>query len=145
MGPRWGHYGARWSPGGPRWDQDGAKIGQDGPTEVAKTVQDGAKIGQDAAKTRENESKKCGHSRQIRCFRKVGTIQRQRRANNVLMKQVLVTGLTDRREKKRLNVAIVGVQKCAGGWELCKMDPKWIEHGSKTHRNFLPLSKPISD
>ena len=45
---------------------------QNGFQEVAKTVQDGAKMGQDAAKTRENESKKCGHSRQIRCFCKVG-------------------------------------------------------------------------
>ena len=79
-----------------RW----AKIGRDGPTEVAKTVQDGVKMGQDAAKTRENESNKWGHSRQIRCFCKVGTIQRQRRANNVLMKQVLDRGRTDRREKE---------------------------------------------
>ena len=76
---------------GPRRDQDGAEVGQDGakmwprgakveqdgPTEVTKTVQDGAKMGQDAAKTRENESNKCGHSRQIRCFRKVGAIQRR--------------------------------------------------------------------
>merc|ERR1711911_558823 len=60
----------------------------------------GSKMGQDAAKTRENESKKWGHSRQIRCFRKVGTIQRQRRANNALMKQVLDRGRTDRQEKE---------------------------------------------
>ena len=75
MAPIWGLDGPR-----------GAKVEQDGPTEVTKTVQDGAKMGQDAAKTRENESKKCGHSRQIRCFRKVGTIQRQRRAKHVFMK-----------------------------------------------------------
>ena len=126
MGPRWGHYGPRWSRGGPRWDQDGAKmeprwakIRQDGPTEVAKTVQDGAKMGQDAAKTRENESKKCGHSRQIRCFCKVGTIQRQRRANNVLMKQVWDRGRIDRREKEPKCGHCRGPKVC--GW------PRWIQ------------------
>ena len=29
--------------------------------------------------------------------------------------------------KKSPNVAIVGVQKGAGGWELSKMDPTWIQ------------------
>ena len=77
--------------------QDGL---QNGFQEVAHTVQNGAEMGQDAAKTRENESKKCGHSRQIRCFCKVGTIQRQRRAKNVLMKRVLNRGRINRREKE---------------------------------------------
>ena len=109
MGPEWAQDGATMVQDGAEVGQDGtkmeprcakmeprwAKIGQDGPTEVAKTVQDGAKMGQDAAKTRENESNKWGHSRQIRCFCKVGTIQRQRRAKNVLMKQVLSRGRTD--------------------------------------------------
>ena len=89
IGQDWARWGQDEPKMGPRWTQDGAK-----------TVQDGAKVGQDAANMRDNESKKCGHSRQIRCFCKVGTIQRQRRAKNVLMKQVLVRGRTDRQEKE---------------------------------------------
>ena len=71
-------------------------------------------MGQDAAKTRENESNKCGHSGQIRCFRKVGTIQRQRRAKNVLMKQVLDRGRPDRRYKEAKCGHCRGPKVC--GW-----------------------------
>ena len=137
MGPRWSKMEPRWAKMGPRWRQDGprwslggtrwAKIGRDGPTEVAKTVQDGHRWGQDAAKTRENESKKCGHSRQIRCFCKVGTIQRQRRAKNVLMKQVLDRGRTGRREKEPKCGHCRGPKRC--GWR--RWIPKWIPRGGQ--------------
>ena len=144
MGPEWAQDGATMVQDGAEVGQDGtkmeprwakmeprrAKIGQDGPTEVTKTVQDGAKMGQDAAKTRENESNKCGHSRQIRCFRKGGTIQRQRRANNVRMKQILDRGRTDRREKEAKCGHGRGPKVC--GWlevmqDGSKMDPKVIQ------------------
>ena len=78
---------------------------QNGFQEVAKTVQD-------AAKTRENESKKCGHARQIRCFRKVGATQRPRRAKYVRMIQVLVRGRTDRREKEPKCGHCRGPERC---------------------------------
>ena len=90
-------------------------------------------MGQDAAKTRENESKKCGHSKQVRCFRKVGTIQRQRRAKHVLMKQVLDRGRTDRRDRREKEPKC---GNCRGpkvcGWlevmqDGSKMDPKVIQ------------------
>ena len=100
----------------PRNDKDGAKIGQDG-----------AKMGQDAAKTRENESQKCGHSRQIRCFCKVGTIQRQRRAKNVRMKQVLDRGRTDRREKEPKCGHCRGPKR--RGWR--RWAPKWVPSGGQ--------------
>ena len=100
-------------------------------------------MGQDAGKTQEHESNKCGHSKQIRCFRKDGTMQRQRRANNVLMKQVLVRGRTDRREKEpkcgHCSLAIVGVQKCAGGQDGSgvgqKLAASWPEVGQKLVRS----------
>ena len=44
---------------------------QNGFQVVAKTVQDGANMGQDAAKTRENESKKWGHSDRFAVFAKL--------------------------------------------------------------------------
>ena len=69
--------------------------------------------------------KKYGHNRQIRCFRKVGAIQRPRRANNVRMKQVLVRGRPDRR-KQSLNVAFVGAQKGAGQISFCRIDTELI-------------------
>ena len=83
-------------------------------------------MGLDAAKTRENESNKCGHSRQIRCFCKVGASQRPRRAKNVLMKQVLVRGRTDRREKEPKCGHCRGPKRC--GWlgviqDGSKIDP----------------------
>ena len=96
MEPRWAKTGPRWSRGVPRWNLDGARSDKMGQQRRPRQ----SKMGQDAAKTRENESKKCGQSRQIRCFRKVGAMQRPRRAKNVRMKQVLVRGRPDRREKE---------------------------------------------
>ena len=102
--------------------QDGL---QNGFQEVAHTVQNGAEMGQDAAKTRENESKNCGHSRQIRCFCTVGPIQRQRRAIMYLWNKYVCT--------KSPNVAIVGVQKCAGGQDGSR---SWSEVGQELVRSW---------
>ena len=132
MWPEWAQDGATRVQDGAEVGQDGtkmeprwAKIGQDGPTEVTKTVQDGAKMGQDAAKTRENESNKCGHSRQIRCFCKVGTIQRQMRARNALTKQVLDKGRTDPRYKEPKCGHCRRPKVC--GWP--RWTPKWVPRG----------------
>ena len=75
---------------------------QNGFQEVAKTLQDGAKM-------RPRHEKMSPRIVAI-----AGTFAAF--AKNVLMKQVLDRGRTDRREKEP-NVAIVGVQKCAGGWK----------------------------
>ena len=125
--------------------QDGL---QNGFQEVAHTVQNGAEMGQDAAKTRENESKNCGHSRQIRCFCKVGTGQRQRRAIMYLWNKYW-TEVDPTDGTKSPNVAIVGVQKCAGGQDGSRswsgvgqeLVRSWSEVGQELGKIRLPGSK----
>ena len=117
-GTRWGHYGARWNRGGPRWDQDGAKmeprwakIGQDGPTEVAKTVQDGAKMRPRHEKMSPIIVAIAGR---FAVF-----------AKNVLMKQVLDRGRSDRREKEPKCGHCRGSKR--RGWR--RWTPKWVPSG----------------
>ena len=117
--------------------QDGL---QNGFQEVAHTVQNGAEMGQDAAKTRENESKKCGHSRQIRCFRKECTYE-----TGIGQSSNRPTG------NKRPNVAIVGVKKGAGGQDGFQNGfqevAKTVQDGAKMrprHEKMSPINAAIA-
>ena len=118
MGPEWAQDGATMVQDGAEVGQDGAKmgprwakVGQDGPTEVAKTGQDGAKMRPRREKMSPTSVAIAGR---FAVFAKLEQL-RGKEGPRMYVRNRYWSEVEPTDGTKSPNVAIVGVQKGAGG------------------------------